>query len=105
MEGHLACREDLCTLGGLLHGGALMALADSVDAIAAFLNLPDGAHGTTTIESKTNFLGSVQTGVVRAVARPLHIGRTTIVVETLLTSGDDDRPVPKVTQTQLVQRS
>ena len=102
VEAHLEWRQELCTAGAVMHGGAVMALADTVGAIAAFLNLPSGATGTTTVESKTNFLGAVREGALRAVARPLHVGRTTIVVETLLTTGDDERLVAKVTQTQLV---
>ncbi len=71
---------------------------------ALCLNLPDGAVGTTTIESKTNFLGAVRAGTARAVATPLHVGGTTIVVETTIT-GDDGRAVAKVTQTQMVLRA
>ena len=89
-----------CTAGGLLHGGALMALADSLGAICAFLNLPEGA-GTATIESKTNFFRGVRAGSVTGVARPLHTGRSTIVVETRL-ADDDGRPVALVIQTQAV---
>jgi len=92
---------DLLTAGGLLHGGAVMALADSAGGLAAFLNLPDGAAGTSTIESKTNFIGGVKEGdTLRATAAPLHVGGMTIVVETTLTVGD--RLVGKVTQTQTV---
>jgi 1,4-dihydroxy-2-naphthoyl-CoA hydrolase len=93
----------LCTTGEVLHGGVLMALADSAGATCAYLNLPDGAMATTTIESKTNFLGAVRGGTATATARPLHVGSTTIVVETLVTD-DGSRPVAKVTQTQLVSR-
>ena len=93
-----------CTSAGLLHGGAVMALADSAGAACAFANLPEGAAGTSTIESKTNFLGAVRQGTVRATARPLHIGATTIVVETE-TRDDNDRLVAKTTQTQMVLRS
>ena len=93
----------LCTIGGVLHGGVLMALADSAGATCASLNLPDGATGTTTLESKTNFLGAVRGGTATAVATPLHVGGTTIVVETVV-SDDSGRPVAKVTQTQLVLR-
>lgn len=91
----------LCTIGGVLHGGAIMTLADSAGAVCAFLNLPDGAQGTSTIESKTNFLGAVKEGTVSAVSTPLHAGRTTIVVETSLYAGDE-RLIAKVTQTQSV---
>ncbi|MDJ0767945.1 MAG: PaaI family thioesterase [Ilumatobacter sp.] len=95
--------EHLLTTGGQLHGGALMALADSAGAGCAFMNLPDGASGTSTIESKTNFLGPVREGhAVRATAVPLHVGGTTIVVETELRVGE--RLVAKVTQTQAVLR-
>ena len=90
-----------CTSAGLLHGGAVMALADSAGGACAFANLPEGASGTSTIESKTNFLGAVREGTVRAVARPLHVGSTTIVVETE-TRDDRGRLVAKTTQTQMV---
>jgi uncharacterized protein (TIGR00369 family) len=92
-----------CTAGGLLHGGMLMALADVCGGLVGFLNLPEGAVGTSTIESKTNFLRGVREGTVHAEATPLHRGRTTIVVETEL-RGDDGRLVAKVTQTQAVLR-
>ncbi|HEX5291255.1 MAG TPA: PaaI family thioesterase [Streptosporangiaceae bacterium] len=90
----------LCTTGGILHGGALMALADTVGGICAFLNLPDGA-GTATVESKTNFFRAVREGSARATARPLHVGRSFIVVQTDL---EDDRGkrVGQTTQTQAV---
>ena len=93
---------ELCTSGGVLHGGVIMALADSTAALCAFLNLPDG-HSTTTIESKTNFLRAVRSGQIVAVSRPLHAGRTLIVVETDVRD-DDDRLVARVTQTQAVLR-
>ena len=99
---HLGWRPDLCTANGLLHGGVVMALADSAGAACAYLNLPEGAAGTSTIESKTNFLGAVREGsTVTATAVPLHAGRTTIVVETELRT-DDGRLVAKTTQTQSV---
>ena len=97
----LAHRPELCTTGGMLHGGAIMALADSTGGACAFLNLPDGVGGTSTIESKTNFLGAVRGGVVHATAAPLHVGSTTIVVETEVRD-DDNRLVMKTTQTQIV---
>lgn len=93
----------LATTGGALHGGTLMALADTAGAMTAFLNLPDGAVGTTTVESKTNFTGAVREGWVVAAASPLHVGSSTIVVETELRSAD--RLIAKTTQTQLVLRS
>jgi len=94
----------LCTNGGILHGGAIMALADSAGAACAFLNLPKEASGTATIESKTNFLGTVRAGGVVATATPLHAGRTTIVVETAVRDSSG-RLVAKVTQTQMVLRA
>ena len=93
----------LCTSAGLLHGGALIALADSAGGALAFANLPEDANGTSTIESKTNFLRGVRSGTVRALARPLHVGGTTIVIETEVRDADD-RLVAKVTQTQAVLR-
>jgi 1,4-dihydroxy-2-naphthoyl-CoA hydrolase len=90
-----------CTTGGVLHGGALMGLADSLGGFCAFLNLPEGAGGTATIESKTNFLRAVRGGRVSALARPLHIGRTVIVVDTEIRD-DQGRLVARVTQTQAV---
>jgi uncharacterized protein (TIGR00369 family) len=89
-----------CTSAGILHGGAIMTLADSVGAVCAFLNLPDGA-ATSTIESKTNFFRAVRQGAAHAVTRPLHVGRTTIVVQTDVVD-DDGKRVAQVTQTQAV---
>jgi uncharacterized protein (TIGR00369 family) len=100
VRGGLAWREDLCTAGGVLHGGALMALADSLGAVCAFLNLPEAAT-TATIESKTNFFRAVREGHVMASARPLHVGRSFIVVQTELRDAAD-RAVGVVTQTQAV---
>jgi 1,4-dihydroxy-2-naphthoyl-CoA hydrolase len=91
----------LCTAGGVLHGGALMSLADTAGGVSAFLNLPEGAHGTTTVESKTNLLGAVREGTVSALATPLHTGRTLVVVETELRDGGG-RLVAKTSQTQAV---
>jgi uncharacterized protein (TIGR00369 family) len=88
-----------CTTGGVMHGGALMALADNGGGVCAFLNLPEGAVGTATIESKTNFLRAVRDGAVTASARPLHVGRTMVVIETELVR-DDGKLAAKVTQTQ-----
>ncbi len=93
----------LCTAGGILHGGVVMAVADSAGAACAFLNLPADATGTSTIESKTNFLGAVRGGSVTATATPLHRGGTTIVVETSVRDSAS-KLVAKVTQTQLVLR-
>jgi uncharacterized protein (TIGR00369 family) len=101
VRARLAWDESRCTAGGMLHGGALMSLADSAAAVCAFLNLPEGAAGTTTVESKTNFLRGVGEGFVTASSTPLHTGRRFVVVETELRD-DQDRLVAKVTQTQAV---
>jgi 1,4-dihydroxy-2-naphthoyl-CoA hydrolase len=101
VRARLAWDERLCTAGGVLHGGALMGLADSAGGFCAFLNLPEGAAGTATIESKTNFFVPVREGYVEAVSHPLHTGRTTIVVETDLFDAADRR-VARVTQTQAI---
>jgi 1,4-dihydroxy-2-naphthoyl-CoA hydrolase len=103
VRGELEWAEDLCTAGGVLHGGALMAAADSVGALCAFLNLPEGAT-TATIESKTNFFRAVRGGTVSLVATPLHLGRTSIVVQTDVRDAEDRR-VALVIQTQAVQSS
>jgi 1,4-dihydroxy-2-naphthoyl-CoA hydrolase len=100
--GRLDYAPELCTAGALLHGGALVALADGCGGVCAFLNLPDGAIGTATIESKTNFLRGVREGAVTASTRPLHAGRTTIVIETELARADGALAA-KVTQTQAFQ--
>ncbi len=101
----LGWRPELCTSNGLLHGGAVMALADAAGGACAFTNLPEGAVGTSTIESKTNFLGAIREGqTLTATSTPLHVGRTTIVVETELRT-DEGKLVGKTTQTQTVLTS
>jgi len=101
VAGRLTVRPDLCTAGHILHGGAIMAFADALGATGAFLNLPPGA-GTTTIESKTNFIGSAKEGsVVVAEATPVHIGRRSSVWQTRITR-QDGKLVAIVTQTQMV---
>jgi 1,4-dihydroxy-2-naphthoyl-CoA hydrolase len=100
---HLEHRPELCTSGGLLHGGAVMALADSCGGACAFLNLPDGAAGTATISSTTNFLGAVKGGTITGTATVLHRGGSTIAIETAVTD-DTGRLVGKVIQTQAVLR-
>lgn len=101
--GRMAWREDLCTSATVLHGGAIMALADTLGAVCASLNLPAGAM-TTTIESKTNFFRAVTEGTVVATSTPLHVGRRTIVVQTNLVREDGKR-IALVTQTQAVIES
>lgn len=100
VRGELDWTEERCTSASVLHGGALMAFADTLGAICAFLNLRPG-EGTSTIESKTNFFRAVRGGTVVAVTRPLHVGRTTVVVQTDLRDAEGRR-VAQVTQTQAV---
>jgi uncharacterized protein (TIGR00369 family) len=95
-------RPDLCTLNHTIHGGALMAFADSVGAAATVINLPDDAKGTTTIESKTNFIGGAKEGsTVIATATPVHRGRRTQVWQTRLET-EEGKLVAIVSQTQMV---
>lgn len=98
----MAVRDDLCTLGNTIHGGAVMALADSVGAAATVINLPAEAMGTTTVESKTNFVGGAKAGsTVTATATPVHLGRRTQVWQTRIET-TDGKLVALVTQTQMV---
>ena len=97
----MVVREDLCTVGHTIHGGAVMAMADAVGAAATVINLPPDAKSTTTIESKTNFVGGAKAGsTVTATATPVHLGRRTQVWQTRLEA--EGRLVAVVTQTQLV---
>jgi uncharacterized protein (TIGR00369 family) len=100
VAGRLRWREELCTAGGLLHGGALMALADSLGGLCAYLNLPEAAS-TATISSSTNLLRAVRDGEVIAHARPLRVGRTVIVVQTDC-SDEGSRLIAQTTQAQAV---
>lgn len=100
VTGRLAWAAELCTAGGVLHGGALMTLADSLGGACAFLNLPEGAS-TATISSSANFLRAVRGGAVTGTCRPLNVGRTVIVVQTELRD-DSGRLVAQVTQAQAV---
>jgi 1,4-dihydroxy-2-naphthoyl-CoA hydrolase len=97
-------RAELCTAAGVLHGGALMTLADTAGATCAYLNLRSPDERTTTIESKTNLLAAVQGGTVSATATPLKVGRNVVVVETEIRD-DDGRLVAKTIQTQAVLRA
>ncbi len=97
----LKVRDDLCTTPGIMHGGAIMAFADTLGGAATALNLPPGA-GTATIESKTNFFAAARTGeTVRGECTPLHRGKRTMVWQTRVTSADG-RLLALVTQTQIV---
>ena len=99
-QARMAWSPQLCTAGGILHGGALMSLADSVGAIVAYLGLPAGAS-TATITSTTQLFRPVGSGSVRAEAEALHRGRTTVTVRTSLYD-DNDRLVAQTTQVQAV---
>jgi len=97
----LVVRSDLCTAGNIMHGGAIMAFADTLGAIGTVLNIPREA-GTTTIESKTNFLSAAREGTtVHAEATPIHVGKKTCVFQTRITR-EDGKLVAIVTQTQMV---
>lgn len=99
--GKVTVRDALCTVPAILHGGAIMAIADTLGAIATVLNLPQGA-GTTTIESKTNFLAPAPSGsVVTGVCEPIHRGKKTMVWQTRI-ARDDGKLVALVTQSQMV---
>ena len=99
--GRLLVREDLCTAGSILHGGAYMAFADALGAIGGVLNLPQGAARTTTLESKTNFLGAARAGsTVMGEATPLHVGRRSSVWQTRVT-GEQGKLLAVITQTQM----
>jgi len=103
--GTMTVRDDLCTAGENVHGGALVAFADSLGAIGAYLNLPEGAEGTTTIESKTNFLAGAKAGErLEGVATPVSLGRRLSVWETRI-SCEDGRLVALVVQTQCLTSS
>jgi 1,4-dihydroxy-2-naphthoyl-CoA hydrolase len=102
--GELKVREDLCTRPAVLHGGATMAFADTIGAVATVANLKEG-ETTTTIESKTNFFAAISLGdTARAECTPLHKGRTTMVWQTRITRGDG-RLAALVTQTQMVLKA
>ena len=98
--GTMAWAPERCTAAGILHGGALMTLADTIGALVAFLNLPEGAY-TSTIESKTNLFRAVREGTITATATPLHVGRTTIAVQTEVRD-DAGKLVSLTIQTQAV---
>jgi 1,4-dihydroxy-2-naphthoyl-CoA hydrolase len=101
VTGRLVVRPEICTTFDTLHGGAIMAFADTLGATGAFLNLPPGA-GTTTMESKTNFIGAAKVGtVVTAESLPIHIGKSTSIWQTRITR-EDGKLVAVVTQTQMV---
>lgn len=100
--GEIEVRPELCTTGRIMHGGAIMAVADTVGALGAFASLPDGAKGTTTIESKTNFLASAPEGtVVRAISTAVKNGKRISVWRTAIEAADGQL-IAEVTQTQLV---
>jgi 1,4-dihydroxy-2-naphthoyl-CoA hydrolase len=101
IEAAMEVRDDLCTTPAVLHGGAIMSLADTLGACATVLNLEDGA-GTTTLESKTNFLAPAAVNTtVTAECTPIHRGKRTMVWQTRVT-GADGRLIAVITQTQIV---
>ena len=100
--GRISVREDLCTTGRIMHGGAVMAMADALGAIGAYLNIPEGAKATTTIESKTNFMRAAPLdSIVTGECTPLHVGRRTSVWQTTLRN-EEHKTIAVVTQTQMV---
>ena len=102
VAGQLPVRADICTAGNIVHGGAIMAFADCLGAVGAFLTLPEGASGTTTIESKTNFLGAGPLGsTLVGEATPVKIGKRVSVWQTRIRT-EDGAEVALVTQTQMV---
>jgi uncharacterized protein (TIGR00369 family) len=101
VRGGMDWAPEKCTAAGVLHGGAIMAFADTLGGVCAFLNLPDGSSATATVESKTNFFRAVRGGRVEGVTKPLHVGRSFIVVQTDVLD-DEQRRVAQVTQTQAV---
>lgn len=102
LKATLEVRDDLCTVPGIMHGGALMAMADTLGAVATVLNLPQGATGTTTIESKTNFFAAARAGqTITAETIPLHRGKRTMVWQTRI-ENPHGKLVAMVTQTQMV---
>jgi 1,4-dihydroxy-2-naphthoyl-CoA hydrolase len=98
--GRLPWAPERCTAGGVLHGGALMTLADSVGAVCAFLNLPAGAS-TSTVSSSTSLVRALRSGTAHAVARPAHVGRSFVLVNVEITD-DDGRLLAQTSQTQAV---
>lgn len=98
----LQVRDDVCTTGNILHGGAIMTMADSLGAIAAYMNIPETAKATTTIESKTNFMRAAPNGsLVIGECVPMHVGRRTSVWQTTLRNSQG-KLIAVVTQTQMV---
>jgi uncharacterized protein (TIGR00369 family) len=104
VEGEMTVREDLCTSGQILHGGAVMAFADTLGAIATIVNLPQDAKGTATIESKTNFFRAAPLDT-KLIGRsiPLHRGKTTQVWQTSIET-EAGKSIAVITQTQMVLR-
>lgn len=98
--GSLDWTPERCTAGGILHGGAIMSLADTIGAVCAFLNLPQGAS-TATIDSTTRLYRPIHVGTLHATARPIHVGRTLIAVATDLTD-DQGRLIAQTSQAQAV---
>lgn len=102
VAGKLLVQPEICTAGNIVHGGAIMAFADCLGAVGAFLTLPEGASGTTTIESKTNFLGAGPVGAMLVgEATPVKVGKRVSVWQTRIRT-EEGAEVALVTQTQMV---
>lgn len=100
--GSMSVSAEICTAGNIAHGGAIMAFADCLGAVGAFMTLPEGAKGTTTVESKTNFLGAAPEGaILLAEAKPVKVGRRISVWQTIIRT-EDGSDVALVIQSQLV---
>ena len=102
IEGRLSVRPELLAPNGFLHGATVIALADTCCGYGTFNGLPDGATGFTTIELKTNFLGTVREGIIHCSAKALHLGRSTQLWDATVTGNDADRPIAHFRCTQLV---
>jgi uncharacterized protein (TIGR00369 family) len=100
VRGTLRCVPELLTSTGIMHGGAMMSLGDALGGICAILNVPEGST-TTTVESHTNFMRAISAGEISAVAQPIHVGRSFVVIQTDLVDSDG-RMAARVTQTQAV---
>jgi len=104
IEGTLEIRPALLAPNGFLHGGTVIAMADSCCGYGTFATLPEGATGFTTIELKTSFLGTLRSGILRCVAVPVHLGRSTQVWDATVTGDGSDRPLARFGCTQLILR-
>lgn len=98
----LAVRPDLLAPNGFLHAATIIALADTTCGFGSYANLPDGAAGFTTVELKSNFLGTARDGAIECIASPVHIGRSTQVWDAKVTVDTSDKPIALFRCTQMV---